>query len=375
MRTNDAELHEMVEGPCNVILRNRPFASLSILALTILLSSQAPAQDRDPAVSSTGTGFVIGNRGEVLTNSHVVECNNIQIRQRGQAIKTSIIAQDRNNDLALLKLEQTPFANLAIRAYPTLRVGEQVVTFGFPLTGALATDGGASVGNVNALAGLSNDVRMLQISVPVQPGNSGGPLLDISGNVVGIVASKLNALRAAQATGDIAQNVNFAIKASIIRAFLDANGVSYRTAWSLTRREIADIAEQAKSQTLLVECLDSEPVLATLSGKGDLLRKSDAQTLQERSITMERGERLGAILRDLGAWPDEITAILVALGPRGRDGALKEGQKLRVLLSPVRGSQRLQPVRVTLVGEHAVEAVVALSDLGRYVSVLSERYN
>jgi murein DD-endopeptidase MepM/ murein hydrolase activator NlpD len=89
----------------------------------------------------------------------------------------------------------------------------------------------------------------------------------------------------------------------------------------------------------------------------------------ERSLVMKKGETLSAILRDLGATPEEIKAIAAVLGPRGRDGNLKEGQKIRVLLSPVRGTQRLQPVRVTLVGETAIEAVVALSDLGKYVAV------
>jgi murein DD-endopeptidase MepM/ murein hydrolase activator NlpD len=89
----------------------------------------------------------------------------------------------------------------------------------------------------------------------------------------------------------------------------------------------------------------------------------------ERSLVMKKGETLSAILRDLGATPEEIKAIAAVLGPRGRDGNLKEGQKIRVLLSPVRGTQRLQPVRVALVGETAIEAVVALSDLGKYVAV------
>jgi murein DD-endopeptidase MepM/ murein hydrolase activator NlpD len=89
----------------------------------------------------------------------------------------------------------------------------------------------------------------------------------------------------------------------------------------------------------------------------------------ERSIVMKKGETLSAILRDLGATPEEIKAITAVLGPRGRDGNLKEGQKIRVLLSPFRGTQRLQPVRLTLVGETAIEAIVALSDLGKYVAV------
>jgi murein DD-endopeptidase MepM/ murein hydrolase activator NlpD len=105
-----------------------------------------------------------------------------------------------------------------------------------------------------------------------------------------------------------------------------------------------------------------------------MLAKTAAQVTggnswNERSIVMKKGETLSAILRDLGATPDEVKAIAAVLGPRGRDGNLKEGQKIRVLLSPVRGTQRLQPVRVTLVGETTIEAVVALSDLGKYVNV------
>jgi len=89
----------------------------------------------------------------------------------------------------------------------------------------------------------------------------------------------------------------------------------------------------------------------------------------ERAITIKKGDTLAAILRDLGATPDEIKAIAALLGARARDGNLRDGQKLRVLLSPVRGSQRLQPVRVVLFNDAATEAIVALSDIGRYVGV------
>jgi murein DD-endopeptidase MepM/ murein hydrolase activator NlpD len=89
----------------------------------------------------------------------------------------------------------------------------------------------------------------------------------------------------------------------------------------------------------------------------------------ERLIPIKKGDTLSSMLHDLGATPEEIKAIAAVLGPRGRDGNLKDGQKLRVLLSPVRGTQRLQPVRVMLVGDTAIEAVVALSDLGKYVGV------
>jgi murein DD-endopeptidase MepM/ murein hydrolase activator NlpD len=89
----------------------------------------------------------------------------------------------------------------------------------------------------------------------------------------------------------------------------------------------------------------------------------------ERSIVMKKGETIGSILRDLGATPDEIKGIAATLGPRGRDGVLKEGQKLRILLTPAGVGQRLQPIRVVVVGDTAIEAVVALSDAGKYVAV------
>jgi murein DD-endopeptidase MepM/ murein hydrolase activator NlpD len=105
-----------------------------------------------------------------------------------------------------------------------------------------------------------------------------------------------------------------------------------------------------------------------------LLPKTTTQTTggtgaNERTVMVKKGDSVASILRDLGATPDDIKAIIAALGARGRDGAVKEGLKLRVLLSPTPGSQRLQPARVVLLGDAGVEAVVALSDMGKFVAV------
>jgi S1-C subfamily serine protease len=81
---------------------------------------------------------------------------------------------------------------------------------------------------VSALAGLGDDTRFLQISAPVQPGNSGGPLFDASGHLIGIVTGKLDVMRLAPFLGDIPQNVNFALKAEVVRIFLDSKGIAYR---------------------------------------------------------------------------------------------------------------------------------------------------
>jgi len=89
----------------------------------------------------------------------------------------------------------------------------------------------------------------------------------------------------------------------------------------------------------------------------------------DRVIVAKKGDTVATILRDLGATPDEIGAIAKVLGPRGKDGGIKEGQKLRVLMTPVPGAQRLQPIRIIIASDTSVDAVVALSDTGKYVSV------
>jgi S1-C subfamily serine protease len=89
----------------------------------------------------------------------------------------------------------------------------------------------------------------------VQPGNSGGPLLDMGGHLVGVVSAKLNAVAVAGLTGDIPQNVNFAIKSTIVRNFLDANAVGYATAPTRQALSAADVGDSAKKFTVLVECL------------------------------------------------------------------------------------------------------------------------
>jgi murein DD-endopeptidase MepM/ murein hydrolase activator NlpD len=105
-----------------------------------------------------------------------------------------------------------------------------------------------------------------------------------------------------------------------------------------------------------------------------LLPKTATQTTggnawNERTIAVKKGDSIATILRDLGATAEETKAIAGALGVRGRDGGLKEGQKLRILLTPIGAGQRVQPIRVIVASDTAIDAVVALSDTGKYVAV------
>src|ERR1035437_2766104 len=153
----------------------------------------------EAASGQLGTGFFIGE-GVLLTNAHVVKgCSEVSIGPPERRVTARVVARDNDNDLALLRTAVRPPAVAALRL--SVRQGEAVAAYGFPLPGLLASGGNLTTGNITALSGIGDDSRFLQISAPVQPGNSGGPLLDGGGNVVGIVEGKLNAIKIATIIG------------------------------------------------------------------------------------------------------------------------------------------------------------------------------
>ena len=215
---------------------------------------ESPTPETHEAEATSGTTFFVSKAGMALTNAHVVErCQQIRVSIDGHQGSGRVLGRDDKNDLALLATDLHPrqVANWRL----SVRQGEDIVVYGFPLTGVLASGGNVVAGNVTALAGLGDDSRFLQVSAPVQPGNSGGPLIDRAGNVVGVVDAKLNALAIASATGDIPQNVNFAIKASVAGAFLDAQNVAQTEGAGTSVLSIPDLAERAKAFTAQVVCV------------------------------------------------------------------------------------------------------------------------
>lgn len=207
---------------------------------------------------SVGTGFVVAP-DRVLTNQHVVGgCDRILARAAdGRWLAAVPPARvDARLDLALLAVPGDPGPALAFRSGPAVRRGEGVVAYGFPLAGLLSSDPKLTRGEVNGLAGLRDDPTQYQISAPVQPGNSGGPLLDLHGHVVGVVVAKLDAGQVARRTGgDIAQNVNFAVRGDRALDFLRRAGIEPRMAESRgAERGAADVGELAHRSTVFLRC-------------------------------------------------------------------------------------------------------------------------
>jgi S1-C subfamily serine protease len=145
---------------------------------------------------------------------------------------------------------------LIFRNSPVVERGESVITYGFPLSGVLSSGPSLTTGNVSALSGLQDNPLHYQISAPVQPGNSGGPLLDAQSHVIGVVVSKLDAAQVARMTGgDIPQNVNFAIKGNEALAFLDERGIRAATAPSTgPDQRAAQTGEVAHPSTVFLQC-------------------------------------------------------------------------------------------------------------------------
>ncbi len=166
----------------------------------------------------TGTGFAINNK-YVVTNYHVVEnANSISLTgingSFGTKYTARIAATDKNNDLALLKLS----GNITITNIPysvkttTSEVGEEVFVLGYPLTATMGDEIKLTTGIISSKSGFQGDISQYQISAPVQPGNSGGPLFDSKGNIIGIVSAKHAG----------AENVGYAIKTSYLKSLVES---------------------------------------------------------------------------------------------------------------------------------------------------------
>jgi len=171
---------------------------------------------------STGTGFFITSKGHLITNLHVIKGGRrIEVLTNNGLVSAELVKKDENNDLALLKV-QGEFTVFAITSSRKTKLGSSVATIGFPNVGIQGFAPKYAKGEIASLSGFSDAAGYFQISVPTQPGNSGGALFDELGNVVGVVSAKLNASSAYKASGSLPENVNYAIKSSFLLGFLES---------------------------------------------------------------------------------------------------------------------------------------------------------
>ncbi|MCR6661701.1 MAG: serine protease [Luteimonas sp.] len=175
----------------------------------------------------TGTAFFINTAGSLLTAAHVArDCVVIEAHQDGTTFPVTSKASSDLLDIAVLETGQARDSALSLRSGNQIVLGEAVTSVGFPLKGLLGDSPNVTRGNVSASRGIRGSMGMFQFSAPIQPGNSGGPIVSDNGELLGMAVSTLNAGRLAQ-RGLIPQNVNFALDGRYVAKFLQREGVPF----------------------------------------------------------------------------------------------------------------------------------------------------
>jgi serine protease Do len=180
----------------------------------------------DSIEGGQGSGFVVSPEGHILTAAHVLDkLSDATVWVQGNRIETEVICSDKEKDLALLKPKTAlkgPMEYLQLDFDSLAKMGQDVYTIGFPLSGMLGRSPRLTKGLISSTVGMKDSPDHLQVSVEIQPGNSGSPLLDTDGHVIGVLQSTLNPLAVLQRSGGtLPQNVNFAAKAHVVKAFFD----------------------------------------------------------------------------------------------------------------------------------------------------------
>jgi len=205
-----------------------------------------------------GSGFIVNRRGIAVTALHVVDsCSTIRASiGMGKPFPVTGIAKIEHTEIAFIQLVKRAeaYEHVTFRNVITPEVGEASYTMGFPLPGLLSSTGNFTFGNVSALNGPKNHPHFLQTTNPIQGGNSGGPLLDGNGLVIGIVSSKLDWLTTASKSGDIPEDVSFSIKGSAIMDRLKVYGITYTHEARKKPHPPEEIFKNNRKAVIKIEC-------------------------------------------------------------------------------------------------------------------------
>jgi hypothetical protein len=203
---------------------------------------------------SSGTGFAISSNGYIVTNHHVTDgANSIKIRGvNGDFSKTytaKVMIEDRNNDLSLLRIDDSSFSSFGPIPYvirtSSSDVGSSVFVLGYPLRATMGDEVKVTNGIISSKSGFQGDVTSYQITAPVQPGNSGGPLFDEEGNVIGIINAKHSG----------AENVSYAVKSSYLMNLIDLlpTALKVETMSSISDKSLAEQVKILRRYTYIIE--------------------------------------------------------------------------------------------------------------------------
>jgi len=188
------------------------------LLVFLLCTTSISAQT---ANTSSGTGFFISENGIIVTCAHVVEdATRVTVNINNTEYTAQVLAKEPDVDLAILKINYANPNHFKIASFSTVNLGDKVSVLGFPLSNLLGSDIRLTDGSVSAKSGINADQTYFQLSAPIQPGNSGGPIFNSNFEIIGVAAAKLNDMATLAASGSIPQNINFGVKSEYIKGLL-----------------------------------------------------------------------------------------------------------------------------------------------------------
>lgn len=197
--------------------------------------------------AASGSGFAVSYEGHIITNNHVIEgCENVRLHRNGSVVDAVVVSRDPLNDLAVIQADFTPSIVFPIdNRNPQLM--QDIYVAGYPFGENISSSLKVTRGIVSSLTGLGNNFSNMQIDAAIQPGNSGGPIFNNDGNVIGVAVATLDVAAALESFGTIPQNTNFGVKANIVSNFLISNGVEpiESNASSMTTSELGQLATDA----------------------------------------------------------------------------------------------------------------------------------
>ena len=210
------------------------------------ISEAIPIEKDGKQGIASGTAFAVNDKGYFVTNEHVVQsCSSIKIVMDDKIYPATIYNKDTTLDLAIIKASPS-IASSYLKFAPEVKTGQSVTALGFPLSEVLGTDVKVTTGIISSMSGYKGKNTNLQFSAAIQPGNSGGPLVDQFNRLVGVTTAAL--------TGDDIQNINFAVKAANVQRFLGANRIDFDVSTSETPIDIPKIVEKSGEYVRLILC-------------------------------------------------------------------------------------------------------------------------
>mgnify|MGYP001326126984 CR=1 FL=1 len=224
-------------------------------------------------IIGSGSGFFVTDQGHVVSNDHVIGiCKKVIAYEEGKEINLDILATDMVNDIGLVrgKFQKVSYLNIKPGG---AELGEDIVAFGYPLSRFTSDSVKLTKGIVSALSGPGNNFSQIQIDAAIQPGSSGGPILNMNGQVIGVAVSGLSKKLLAQEADYIPENVNFAVAAQSLMSFLKGNKISVGTGASrtLSTKELAKIGEPATIQLFCMNTMAEYAKLKEADKHSDVL--------------------------------------------------------------------------------------------------------